>query len=59
MLNVNSMLRVAEMQVNLIFISERTHHLSFTGDKKEWAVYMTIGNQSVGQTLSAAITGVS
>jgi len=30
----------------LIFMSDRTHLLNFAGKKKEWPVWMTIGNQS-------------
>jgi len=32
--------------VPLIFMSDRTHFSNFAGDKKEWPVYMTIGNLS-------------
>jgi hypothetical protein len=32
--------------VTLIFMSDRTHLSNFAGDKKEWPVYMTIGNLS-------------
>ena len=31
---------------NLIFMSDRTYILNFAGDKTEWPVYMTIGNES-------------
>jgi hypothetical protein len=34
------------MLLALIFISDGTHVLKFAGDKTEWHVYMTIGNQS-------------
>jgi hypothetical protein len=27
-------------------MSDGTHHLNFAGDKKEWPLYMTIGNLS-------------
>jgi len=30
--------------VPLIFMSDGTHLSNFAGDKKEWPVYMTIGN---------------
>jgi len=32
--------------VHLIFMSDGTHLSNFAGDKKEWPVYMTIGNVS-------------
>jgi len=41
-----SMLRVGDTLVPLIFMSDRTHLSNFAGDKKEWTVYMTIGNLS-------------
>jgi hypothetical protein len=40
------MLRVGDTLVPLIFMSDRTHLSNFAGDKKEWPVYMPIGNLS-------------
>jgi len=44
--DVKSTLRVGDTLVPLIFMSDGTHILNFSGDKKEWPVYMTIGNLS-------------
>ena len=46
LMDVKSTLRVGDTLVPLIFMSNRTHLLNFAGDKKEWLVYMTIGNLS-------------
>jgi len=43
---VESMLRVGDTLVPLIFMSNGTHLSNFAGDMKEWLVYMTIGNLS-------------
>jgi hypothetical protein len=40
------MLRVGDTLVPMIFMSNGTHLSNFVGDKKEWPVYMTIGNLS-------------
>jgi hypothetical protein len=37
---------VGDTPVPSIFTSDRTHLSNFAGDKKEWPVYMTIGNLS-------------
>jgi len=37
---------MGDTRVALIFMSDRTHLSNFAGDKKEWPVYMTIGNVS-------------
>jgi hypothetical protein len=37
---------VGDKLVPLIFMSDGTHLSNFAGDKKEWPVYMTIGNLS-------------
>jgi len=37
---------VGDTLVPLIFKSDGTHLSNFAGDKKEWPVYMTIGNLS-------------
>ena len=37
-INVESMLRVGDTWVPLIFMSERTNPLIFAGAKKEWPV---------------------
>jgi hypothetical protein len=44
--DVYSSLRVGDILVPLIFMSDRTHLLNFAGQKKQWPVYMTIGNLS-------------
>jgi len=41
------MLRVGDTLVPLIFMSDRTRLSNFAGDKKQWPVYMTIGNLSL------------
>jgi len=46
LIDVLSSLRVGDIPVPLIFMSDGTHLLNFAGDKKEWPVYMTIGNLS-------------
>jgi len=40
----NATLRLGDTLVHLIFMSDGTHLSNFAGDKKEWPVYMTIGN---------------
>jgi hypothetical protein len=40
------MLRVGVTLVPLIVMSDRTHLSNFAGAKKEWPVYVTIGNLS-------------
>jgi hypothetical protein len=40
------MFRVGDTLVPLIFMSDGTQFSNFAGDKKEWPVYMTIGNLS-------------
>jgi hypothetical protein len=37
---------VGDTLVAMIFLSDRTHLSSFDGGKKQWPVYMTIGNLS-------------
>jgi hypothetical protein len=44
--DIQSTLRVGDTLVPMIFISDKTHHSNFAGDKKEWTVYMPIGNLS-------------
>jgi len=44
--DVLSTLRVGDTLVPLILMSDGTHLSNFAGDKKEWPVYMTIGNLS-------------
>jgi len=44
--DVKSTLRVGDTLVPLIFMSDGTHLWNFAGDKKDWPVYMTIGNLS-------------
>jgi hypothetical protein len=43
---VRATLRVGDTVVPVIFMSDITHLSNFAGDKKEWSVYMTIGNLS-------------
>jgi len=38
---------VGDTLIPLIFMSDGTHLSNFAGDKKEWPVYMTIGNLSL------------
>jgi hypothetical protein len=38
---------VGETLVPFIFLSNGTHLSNFAGDKKQWTVYMTVGNQSL------------
>jgi len=45
-IEVESMLRVGDTLVPLIFMSGGIHLSNFAGDKKEWPVYVTIGNLS-------------
>jgi hypothetical protein len=40
------MLRVWDTLVRLIIMSDGTHLSNFAADKKEWPVYMTMGNLS-------------
>jgi hypothetical protein len=40
------MLRVGDTLVTLILKSNGTHLSNFAGDKKQWPVYMTMGNLS-------------
>ena len=46
LIDVDSTLRVGDTLVPLIFMSDGIHLSNFAGDKKEWPVYMTIGNLS-------------
>jgi hypothetical protein len=46
LIKVKATLRLRDTQVPLIFMSDGTHLSNFAGDKKEWPVYMTIGNLS-------------
>jgi len=46
LIKVKATLRVGDTLVPLIFMSDGTHLSNFAGDKKEWPVYMTIGNLS-------------
>jgi hypothetical protein len=55
LIEVKATLRLGDTLVPLIFMSDGTHLSNFAGHKKEWPVYMTIGNQSskIRQTPSA------
>ena len=46
LIDVYSTLRVGDTLVPLIFMSDGMHLSNFAGDKKEWPVYMKIGNLS-------------
>jgi len=46
LIEVKATLRLGDTLVPLIFMSDGTHLSNFAGDKKEWPVYMTIGNLS-------------
>jgi len=55
LIEVKTTLRLGDTLVPLIFMSDGTHLSNFASDKKEWPVYMTIGNLSskIGQMPSA------
>ncbi|KAF8539102.1 hypothetical protein BDD12DRAFT_715069, partial [Trichophaea hybrida] len=44
--NVKSTLTVGDTLVPLLLLSNGMHLSNFAGDKKEWVLYMTIGNLS-------------
>jgi hypothetical protein len=46
LIEIKATVRLGDTLVPLIFMSDRTHLSNFAGDKTEWPVYMTIGNQS-------------
>ena len=46
LIQVKATLRLGDALVPLIFMSDGTHFSNFAGDKKEWPVYLTIGNLS-------------
>jgi hypothetical protein len=46
LIEVKATIRLGDTLVRLIIMSDGTHLSNFAGDKKEWPVYMTIGNQS-------------
>jgi hypothetical protein len=46
LIEVKVILRLGDTLVSLIFMSDGTHLSNFAGDKKEWPIYMTIGNLS-------------
>jgi len=46
LIEVKSTLGLENTLVPLIFMSDGRHLSNFAGDKKEWPVYMTIGNLS-------------
>jgi hypothetical protein len=46
LIEVKATLRQGDTLVPLIFMSDGTHLSNFAGDKKQWPVYMTIGNLS-------------
>jgi len=39
----------------IIFRSDTTHLMNFSGDKKAWPVYMTIGNLSASARMATAM----
>ena len=47
LIDVGSMLRVWDTLVPLMFMSDGTHLSKFAGKKKEWPIYITIGNLSL------------
>ena len=51
LIEVKATLRLGDTLVPLIFMSDGTHLSNYAGNKKEWPVYMTIGNLSskIGQ----------
>jgi hypothetical protein len=46
LIEVKASLRLGHTLVPLIFMSDGTQLSNFAGDKKEWPVYMTVGNLS-------------
>jgi hypothetical protein len=46
LINVLSTLRVGDTLVPFILMFDGIHLLNFAGNKKEWRIYMTIGNLS-------------
>jgi hypothetical protein len=46
LIEVKATLRLGDTLVPLMFMSDGIHLSDFAGDKKEWAVYMTIANVS-------------
>jgi hypothetical protein len=46
LIEVKATFRLGHTLVPLIFMSDGTHLSNCAGDKKEWPVYMTIGNLS-------------
>jgi len=46
LIDVRSGLRVGDTLVRLIYMSDGTHLSNFACHKKEWPVYMTIGDLS-------------
>jgi len=44
--------------VPIIFMSEATRLTNFSGDKKAWPVYMTIGNLSASARMATAMHSV-
>ena len=46
LMDVESTLRVGDILVPLIFMSDRTHHSKCVGNQKELSEYTTIGNVS-------------
>jgi len=46
LIDINSTLRVGDTLVPWIFMSDGTHLSNYAGDKREWPVFMTIGNLS-------------
>jgi hypothetical protein len=45
-IEVKATLSLGDTLVHMIFMSDGTHLSNFAGDKKEWHVYVTIGNLS-------------
>jgi len=53
---VQSSLDDGDTVVPMIFLSDATHLTNFSGDKKAWPVYMTIGNLSTAGWEEALLT---
>jgi Plavaka transposase len=53
-----SMLDDGDTVVPIIFMSDATHLTNFSGDKKAWPVYMTIGNLSSSARMAPAMHSV-
>ena len=56
--SVQSTLEDGDTVVPMIFFSDATHLTNFSGDKKAWPVYMTIGNLSTTIRMAPSYHGI-